>query len=55
MPNLRNPERRGDLHVRVEVHVPTKLTSDQRAALEAFAKAGGDAAPARKGKWRIFG
>ncbi len=55
MPNLRSPERRGDLHVRVEVHVPTKLTSEQRAALEAFAKAGGDAAPAKKGKWRIFG
>ena len=34
MPNLRNPDRRGDLHVRVEVHVPTKLTAEQRAAAE---------------------
>ena len=57
MPNLRAPDRRGDLHVKVDVHVPAKLTSEQRAALEAFAKAGGDEAPARKGKgkWSFFG
>lgn len=55
MPNLRNAERKGDLHVRVDVHIPTKLTAEQRTALEAFAKAGGDEAPVRKGKWRIFG
>ena len=54
MPNLRGGAR-GDLHVRVDVHVPSKLTAEQRSALEAYAKAGGDAAPARKGKWKFFG
>ena len=54
MPNLRSGNR-GDLHVRADVHVPSKLTAEQREALEAYAKAGGDAAPARKGKWKFFG
>lgn len=54
MPNLRSGNR-GDMHVRVDVHVPAKLTSEQRTALENYAKAGGDAAPARKGKWKFFG
>lgn len=55
MPNLRNNDKKGDMHVRIDVHVPTKITAEQRTALEAFAKAGGDEAPVRKGKWSIFG
>ena len=55
MPNLRSGNR-GDLHVRVDVHVPTKLTKEQREALEGYVAAGGDAAaPARRGKWKFFG
>ena len=43
MPQLRGRSR-GDQIVRVEVEVPRKLTAEQRAALEAFAKACGDEA-----------
>ncbi len=43
MPQLRG-RGRGDQIVRVEVDVPRKLTNEQRAALEAFAKACGDEA-----------
>lgn len=40
---------KGDLHVRVQVEVPSKLSPEQRAALQSFAeKLGADAHPARK-------
>ncbi|MGF1484312.1 MAG: molecular chaperone DnaJ [Opitutales bacterium] len=42
MPNLRNGDP-GDQLVRVHVEVPSKLTTEQREALEAFALACGDA------------
>jgi len=42
MPSLRG-RRQGDQLVRVHVEVPTSLTSDQRKALEEFAKLSGDA------------
>ncbi|PTY05038.1 molecular chaperone DnaJ [Verrucomicrobia bacterium LW23] len=35
----------GDLHVRVRVQVPTKLTADQKAKLQAFAEACGENVP----------
>ncbi len=44
MPNLRGGDR-GDLYVRVNVEVPTKLNDDQRTKLEAFARACGDDKP----------
>ncbi|MDR1817380.1 MAG: molecular chaperone DnaJ [Puniceicoccales bacterium] len=43
MPNLRG-KGTGDLLVRIEIDVPKKLTADQRAKLEDFAKASGDTA-----------
>ncbi|MDR2863819.1 MAG: molecular chaperone DnaJ [Puniceicoccales bacterium] len=42
MPNLRNSAGRGDLMVRIEIDVPKKLTVEQRAKLEEFARASGD-------------
>jgi molecular chaperone DnaJ len=41
VPHLRR-NARGDLHVLIDVRVPTKLSKDQREALEAFARASGD-------------
>jgi molecular chaperone DnaJ len=41
-PHLRRPGARGDLHVLVDVRVPTKLSREQREALEAFAAASGE-------------
>ena len=41
--NLRGSGK-GDLLIRVHVEVPTKLTEDQKAKLEAFADASGDPA-----------
>ncbi len=39
LPELRRPDRRGDLHVLVRVAVPKRLTREQRKALEQLAKA----------------
>jgi molecular chaperone DnaJ len=41
-PHLRRAGARGDLHVQVDVIVPTKLTKEQREALEAYAAASGE-------------
>jgi molecular chaperone DnaJ len=41
-PHLRRAGARGDLHVLVDVRVPTKLTREQREALEAYAAASGE-------------
>ncbi len=42
VPHLRRQSTRGDLHVIVNVVVPTKLTRHQRELLEAFAKESGE-------------
>ena len=42
VPHLRRHSR-GDLHVMVDVQVPTKLTKKQRELLEAYAKTSGEA------------
>jgi len=42
VPHLRRAGARGDLHVLVRVKVPTKLSREQREALEAFAAASGE-------------
>ncbi|MDH4470532.1 MAG: molecular chaperone DnaJ [Verrucomicrobiae bacterium] len=41
MPSLQSP-RKGDLYVRVEVEVPTKLNAEQRQALEKFSQLCGE-------------
>ena len=43
VPNLRRPGSRGDLHVTVDVVVPSKLSRRQRELLEAYAKESGEA------------
>ena len=42
VPHLRRASSRGDLHVLVQVTVPTKLSKEERAALEAYAAAAGE-------------
>jgi len=42
VPHLRRAGARGDLHVLVDVLVPTRLTKKQREALEAFARESGE-------------
>jgi molecular chaperone DnaJ len=42
-PHLRRSGQRGDLHVLVRVTVPTRLSREQRQALEALAEASGEA------------
>ncbi|MFM2106571.1 MAG: molecular chaperone DnaJ [Chloroflexota bacterium] len=49
VPHLRRAGVRGDLHVLVDVTIPTKLSKEQREALEAFAAASGEQAPADPG------
>jgi molecular chaperone DnaJ len=39
VPHLRRPGTRGDLHVVVDIAVPTKLSKTEREALQAYAKA----------------
>jgi molecular chaperone DnaJ len=41
-PHLRRAGSRGDLHVLVRVQVPTRLSREQREALEAYAAASGE-------------
>jgi molecular chaperone DnaJ len=41
-PHLRRAGARGDLHVLVDVAIPTKLSREQREALEAYAEASGE-------------
>ena len=43
VPHLRRPGTRGDLHVMVEVAVPTKLSRRQRELLETYAQESGEA------------
>jgi len=42
VPHLRRPNVRGDLHVLMDVAVPTRLTKAQREALEAYAREAGE-------------
>ncbi len=42
MPNLRNPNRTGDLYARIIIHIPSKLTKNQRETLVEFAKSCGE-------------
>jgi molecular chaperone DnaJ len=49
VPHLRRPNVRGDLHVTVDVKVPTKLTKAQREALEVYAREAGETVGAGAG------
>lgn len=42
IPHVREPQIRGDLHVKVTVVTPTKLTEKQKEILRQFAEAGGE-------------
>jgi len=42
MPDVRNPLRRGNLHAIAKIMVPTKLTSEEKAALRYFAELRGE-------------
>ncbi|HEX7949830.1 MAG TPA: molecular chaperone DnaJ [Candidatus Limnocylindrales bacterium] len=42
VPHLRRPGSRGDLHVVVDIAVPTRLSRDEREALQAYARAAGE-------------
>lgn len=48
-PHLRRTGARGDLHVLVDVKIPTKLSREQREALEAYAAASGETTAGGKG------
>ena len=50
VPHLRRPGTRGDLHVLVDVSVPTRLTKRQRELLEEFAAEGGESTNGRAEK-----
>ena len=49
VPHLRRPGVRGDLHVLVDVRVPTRLSRRQRELLEAFAAESGESPDGRQG------
>jgi molecular chaperone DnaJ len=49
VPHLRRPGVRGDLHVLVDVRVPTRLSRRQRELLEAFAAESGESPNGRQG------
>jgi molecular chaperone DnaJ len=49
VPHLRRTGVRGDLHVLVDVRVPSKLSKRQRELLEAVASEFGEPAPPRAG------
>ena len=62
VPTLRNKDVRGDHYVTLVVQVPSKLTSEQKEALEKFAEASGErdgSAPEKTGgkgsKKKFFG
>jgi DnaJ-class molecular chaperone len=42
VPHLRRPGSRGDLHLLVEVEIPTRLTDRQRELLEELARESGE-------------
>lgn len=42
IPHIREPQIRGDMHVKVKVETPTKLTEKQKDILREFATSGGD-------------
>ncbi len=48
-PHLRRAGARGDLHIQVRVAIPSRLTREQREALEAFAAASGESVGHGKG------
>lgn len=51
LPNLETPKRRGDLHYKVNVEVPTQLADRERAALRTAAEALGPAAHPERRAW----
>ena len=54
-PHLRRANTRGDLHVMVDVAIPTKLDKAQRDALEAYAAAAGEPVLDSGGILGLFG
>jgi len=38
MPQLRNPQKRGDLYVKVQVQLPTKLSAKEKALVRELAE-----------------
>ncbi len=52
MPSLRNPNRRGNLYAKINVRIPTKLSSAQKEMLAAFADSEGVQISGKKKKQR---
>jgi molecular chaperone DnaJ len=53
VPHLRRSGVRGDLHLRVDVRVPTRLTKRQRELLESLATEDGEGKASERPAWRI--